>query len=99
MGVDPDHVGSDNFHVMFSVVVHVTGRFVSPLMPLADGPRHCGQFSACATRVTVTLRATDKVATASIHMLVRPFCSYFLLSTFYFLLSTFPPPHRLPTAS
>ena len=46
MGVDPDQVGSGNFHAMFSVVVHVTGRFVSELIPLAEGPRHCGQFSA-----------------------------------------------------
>jgi hypothetical protein len=46
MGVEPDHSGSGSFHVMFSVVVHLIGRFVSVLIPLADGPRHCGQFSA-----------------------------------------------------
>jgi hypothetical protein len=31
---------------MFSVFDQRTGRFFSPLMPFADGPRHAGQFSA-----------------------------------------------------
>ena len=46
IGVEPDHAGSASFQVMFSVFDQRTGRFFSPLMPLSDGPRHCGQFSA-----------------------------------------------------
>src|SRR3989442_10506860 len=46
IGVDPDHAGRSSFHVMFSVFDQRTGRFFSPLRPFADGPRHCGQFSA-----------------------------------------------------
>src|SRR5918993_984347 len=49
IGVDPLHSGIASFHAMFSSVVHLTGRFFSVLMPLSDGPRHCGQFSARAT--------------------------------------------------
>ncbi len=46
-GVEPDQAGSGSFHVMFSAVVHVTGRFFSPLTPFLLGPRQFGQFSAC----------------------------------------------------
>ena len=35
-----------SFQAMFSVLLHLTGRFFSPLTPFSEGPRHCGQFSA-----------------------------------------------------
>src|SRR5215510_951460 len=46
IGVEPLHAGISSFHVTFSSVVHLTGRFFSPLTPLSAGPRHWGQFSA-----------------------------------------------------
>jgi hypothetical protein len=48
IGVDPEYCGTATFQAMFSVGDHFTGRFFSPLMPLSDGPRHCGQFSAAS---------------------------------------------------
>src|SRR5688572_4203679 len=48
IGVDPLHSGIASFQATFSSVVHFTGRFFSVLMPLSDGPRHCGQLSARA---------------------------------------------------
>src|SRR5215467_5120749 len=45
IGVEPLQPGISSFHVTFSSVVHLTGKFFSPLTPLSAGPRHCGQFS------------------------------------------------------
>src|SRR5687768_11198340 len=42
-GVAPLHCGSAIFHAMFSVGLHLTGRFFSELTPSPDGPRHAGQ--------------------------------------------------------
>ena len=64
IGVEPDHAGSGSFHVMFSVVDHFTGRLVSALIPLAEGPRHCGQFSA---RKALSAR-TDNGSNWSTHL-------------------------------
>src|SRR5215510_514850 len=36
------------FHLMFVVGVHTEGRFFSLEIPEPSGPRHCGQFPACA---------------------------------------------------
>ena len=78
IGVDPDHAGSATFQVMFSVGVHLTGRFLSLLRPFADGPRHCGQFSA---------RGTDTIAMNSPKVInvrlsiVHPYCSVSLFSS------------------
>src|SRR6185369_7527737 len=36
------------FHLMFVVGVHTAGRFFSVEIPEPSGPRHCGQFPACA---------------------------------------------------
>src|SRR3954454_15828598 len=46
IGVDPDHAGRPIFQVMFSVFVQRSGTSFSPLTPLRNAPRHCGQFSA-----------------------------------------------------
>src|SRR5262245_61889964 len=64
IGVDPLHSGIASFHAMFSSVVHLAGRFFSLLMPLSEGPRHCGQFSAwtatASSRTTINrLRARN----------------------------------------
>src|ERR1051325_8715992 len=48
MGVEPLQPGIEVFQTTFSSVVHLTGRFFSLLTPLRLGPRHCGQFCACA---------------------------------------------------
>src|ERR1700681_299035 len=48
IAVDPDEAGSASLHAILSVFDQRTGRLVSPLVPLADGPRHAGQFSARA---------------------------------------------------
>src|SRR4051812_25111449 len=45
-GVEPDQAGSASFHATFSFVDQRSGKFVSPLTPFKEGPRHCGQFSA-----------------------------------------------------
>jgi hypothetical protein len=57
MGVEPDQVGRENFHVTFWVVDHLTGTLVPVLMPLSDGPRHWGQFSAEGTATSPTAMA------------------------------------------
>src|SRR6185295_13311621 len=57
IGVEPDQAGSATFHVTFSVVDHLTGRFFSPLRPFSVGPRHCGQFSAEGTAAVANSRA------------------------------------------
>src|SRR5687767_47017 len=49
IGVDPLHSGIASFQATFSSIVHLSGRFFSVLTPLSKGPRHCGQFSACAS--------------------------------------------------
>jgi hypothetical protein len=54
IGVDPRQRGHRQFHMMFSVRVHFTGRFFSVLIPLREGPRHWGQVSA---RTDTTLHA------------------------------------------
>src|SRR5581483_1465275 len=61
IGVAPLQAGVASFHVMFSSVVHLTGRFFSELMPLSAGPRHCGQLSASAraTRTGVMTNASS----------------------------------------
>src|SRR5215813_10178777 len=46
IGVEPLQADISSFHVTFSSVVHLTGRFFSLLTPLSAGPRHCGQLSA-----------------------------------------------------
>src|SRR6266850_4154485 len=68
IGVDPDHAGSSSFHVMFSVFDQRTGRFFSPLRPFADGPRHCGQFSADGAAAVAQSRivvSTLRISTSS----------------------------------
>ena len=52
IGVDPDIAGIGSFQRMFSVPVadHFVGRFFSVLIPLADGPRQCGQLSSALNR-------------------------------------------------
>src|SRR6185436_7477585 len=47
-GVAPVQLGIVSFQVTFSSALQRVGRFFSPLRPLRDGPRHCGQFSANA---------------------------------------------------
>src|ERR1700730_14296543 len=49
IAVDPEDAGSASRHAIFSVFDQRTGRLVSPLTPLAEGPRQAGQFSARAT--------------------------------------------------
>src|SRR5918999_4582726 len=46
IGVAPLRSGIASFQVTFSSLVQVDGRPFSALRPLADGPRHAGQFSA-----------------------------------------------------
>src|SRR5262249_47574151 len=46
IGVEPLQASIGSFHVTFSSVDHLTGRFFSLLTPLSSGPRHCGQLSA-----------------------------------------------------
>src|SRR5687767_4899137 len=58
IGVDADHAGIASFQAMFSVLLHLTGRLVSPLAPLSIGPRHCGQFSAATVAVTTKITNT-----------------------------------------
>src|SRR5882762_5536494 len=79
IGVDPDHAGRSSFHVMFSVFDQRTGRFFSPLRPLADGPRHCGQFSAdgaaaaAQSRIIVsTLRISTSSPQIELHETTKP---------------------------
>ena len=65
IGVEPDHAGIASFQVMFSVVDQRTGRFFSPLRPLSDGPRHCGQFSARDVRTREQSATTQSESTRS----------------------------------
>ena len=44
-GVAPLHCGRASFQAMFSVGLHFTGRFFSPLTPSPVGPRHAGQLA------------------------------------------------------
>jgi hypothetical protein len=46
MGVAPLLDGIGSFQAMFSVWLHLMGRFCSLLMPFDEGPRQFGQFSA-----------------------------------------------------
>src|SRR5689334_2251221 len=48
IGVAPVLLGMGSFQSTFSVGLHRTGRFFSPLIPFNLGPRHCGQSSAKA---------------------------------------------------
>src|SRR5688572_23920230 len=57
-GVAPLHCGSASFHAMFSVGLHLTGRFFSPLTPSPAGPRHAGQL---AEMVTLAVTISDKM--------------------------------------
>src|SRR5262245_16006684 len=57
IAVDPDHAGSGSRHATFSLLLQRTGRLVSPLRPLAVGPRQFGQFSAYAGVAAVTISA------------------------------------------
>src|SRR5688500_17082826 len=63
IGVEPERSGTASFHVTFSVVDQLTGRFFSPLTPLSIGPRHCGHCSA----VSVEAPTTTIVARAITH--------------------------------
>src|SRR5215471_4936438 len=58
MGVAPVQLGIASFQVMFSSVLHLSGRFFSLLMPFREGPRHCGQLSAEADLIA-TRRARN----------------------------------------
>src|SRR6478735_4325937 len=53
IGVEPESAGMPSFHAMFSDCVHFTGRLVSVLIPLPEGPRHCGQFSLACSDITL----------------------------------------------
>src|ERR1044072_8503681 len=85
IGVDPDQARSGSFHAMLSVVVHLTGRFVSVLMPFSDGPRHCGQFSAYASRLLTRTQA----ATARDRMSIFPFYFFVFVLRFSFFFFRF----------
>src|SRR5215475_9817658 len=52
IGVAPVQLGIASFQVMFSSALHLSGRFFSAQMPFIVGPRHCGQLSAEADRIT-----------------------------------------------
>ena len=54
IGVDPLRPGIGSFQAMFSVVLHLSGRPFSVLMPFIAGPRHCGQFSADSVAAVAT---------------------------------------------
>jgi hypothetical protein len=47
-GVEPENDGIASFHATFSVCDHFTGRLVSSLTPLRDGPRQFGQSASAA---------------------------------------------------
>ena len=70
IGVAPLRLGIGSFHAMFSSVDHFVGSPFSLLMPLACGPRHAGQFSACnvATRARqlVVRTARNRFGTGTI---------------------------------
>src|SRR4029079_8835583 len=59
IGVEPDSAGVASFQATFSDRLHLTRRFFSPLIPFADGPRHCGQFSLALN--DTTLHVTSSV--------------------------------------
>src|SRR5262249_17690045 len=52
IGVAPVQLGIDSFQVMFTSALHLNGIFFSARMRLLFGPRHCGQLSAKAARIT-----------------------------------------------
>jgi hypothetical protein len=49
MGVELPRAGSGAFQATFSVLLQVVGSPFSTHVPSPRGPRHWGQFSACAT--------------------------------------------------
>jgi hypothetical protein len=61
MGVEVPLPGIRTFHFTFFVSLHSTGGLAPGAMPLASGPRHCGQ-SARATGVLE--KKPDKAAAA-----------------------------------
>ena len=44
IGVEVPLPGSFTFHLMLFVSLQVTGGLAAGAVPLAWGPRHCGQF-------------------------------------------------------
>jgi hypothetical protein len=58
--------------VMFSLFDQRTGRFLSPLRPFNDGPRHCGQFSAAELPLIAQIRATIRTTRFVIDSLTLP---------------------------
>jgi hypothetical protein len=50
------------FHETFSVSLHFSGRRFSVDVPVADGPRQCGQFSAAIGRAIATPAAVRNSA-------------------------------------
>src|SRR6266545_791876 len=61
MGVDPERSGMASFHTTFSVWLQRAGRSDSPLTPLSDGPRHCGQFSANPAAASAAAHAASAI--------------------------------------
>src|SRR5258708_420571 len=59
IGVAPLRLGIGMRQVTFSVLDQATGRFFSPLVPSRLGPRHCGQFSAIASRAKEIVRISS----------------------------------------
>src|SRR5258708_2151373 len=53
-GVEPARFGSGSRHARFSVLLNLTGTFVSRLMPSRFAPRHSGQLSPRAAAPVVT---------------------------------------------
>src|SRR5215212_3279302 len=64
IGVEPDQAGSCSFQATFSDADHFTGRLRSPLTPLSDGPRHCGQFSAEGRAAVIESAPTKSIPRA-----------------------------------
>src|ERR1035437_98988 len=60
MGVAPVLLGIPSFHATFSLGLHRTGRFCSPLIPFSEGPRPCGQFSAYPTSGSSIIQVQHK---------------------------------------
>src|SRR5215470_4253835 len=58
--------GTPVFHVTFSLVLQVSGRFGSSAMPSEPGPRKPGQLSATAAATAVRIRIISRNATTSL---------------------------------
>jgi hypothetical protein len=50
IGVEVPYPGMRYFHFTFCVSLHVRGGVASAAVPVAAGPRHCGQLPAVAPR-------------------------------------------------